>query len=177
MANLLTKADIAAIRNAEDIVIHLNHKSPNGTVKLVKRADRQIPFDADKDWTLSANVIIGGYASYSDTKSMKAGEVSCFAMIGIYHEQGHHVSSILKTLRVGDELSFVFIPDWGCNGYLAKHGLHCDVLALEIRRKHGERIKTHSFNLDKSTCEDNTARMIRGVAPSKAWIAAREEYA
>jgi hypothetical protein len=73
------------------------------------------------------------------------------------------VSGILKSLRAGDEIAFLFWPDAHSNGYVAAAGLHADLLQLSVYRK-GKRIAT--WNVTTSLCADNSARMCRGVPVS-----------
>lgn len=146
----LTKDDIAAIRKANDICIHLNASNPDGLVRLIKRKPYNAkPFDCDLEHALPARVQV--------ENRMQA---ECFAMAGIYHEQGCGISSILKTLRAGDELTFSFWPDAHSNQYVTEAGLHADALYLDARRD-GKRIAR--WELDQSTCPDNSARMCKGA--------------
>lgn len=118
---MLTKNDIAAIRGANDLCIHLNARHPEGLVRLMKRKPYNAkPFEVDQEYVLGAIV------------TMETGDkpeaVECFSMIGLYHNQNTPASSILKSLRVGDDVKFSFYPDCHSNGYVAAADLHADAL-------------------------------------------------
>lgn len=156
---MLSKDDIAAIRRADDLVIHLNSKYPAGLVRLIKRKPYNAkPFETDQEIVLeSAKVSIEGHKAHAGIES---GQVQCFDSVGIYPSQNTPVSNVLKTLRAGDEVEFQFRPDYHCNGYVAAAGLHADALMLIVRRngaRHAE------FELAMGICPDNSARMCRGV--------------
>jgi hypothetical protein len=154
---MLTKNDIHAIRKANDICIHLNPRHPNGLVRLIKRKPyNPKPFDQDQEHVLTATVEL----SHSRRDEVSA---ECFAMAGIYRDQNCGVSSILMTLRAGDEITFSFYPDAHSNQYVAKAGLHADALFLHVRRN-GKRIA--SFEFETSVCPNNSARMCRGIPES-----------
>lgn len=167
---MLTKDDITAIRRADDICVHLGTRHPKGLVRLIKRKGYDAkPFDQDQEYVLSsAHVTMetsGGLAA------IESGAAECFAMAGIYHSQGTGVSSILKTLRVGDDLTFSFYPDGHSNGYVAAAGLHADCLYLHVRR--GGKRQTWEF--DVSITANNSARMCRGVPQSRDYERAADE--
>jgi hypothetical protein len=87
-------------------------------------------------------------------------------MLGIYHKQQTGISSILKTLRVDDEITFRFHPDAHTNGYVAAAGLHADVLYLNVRRD-GKTIAR--WEIDCTICPPNSARMCCGVPNSESY--------
>lgn len=155
----LTKDDITAIRRANDICIHLNERNPAGLVRLIKRKPyNPKPFDTDQEHVLPALVQMENDSTRGD----------CFAMTGIYHDQFTGVSSILKTLRVGDELTFRFYPDGHSNQYTKDAGLHADILYLDVRRN-DKRVARWEF--ETSICPDNSARMCRNVREREYSIA------
>jgi hypothetical protein len=92
-------------------------------------------------------------------------------MAGIYHSQGAPVSSILKTLREGDEIRFSFYPDCHSNGYVASAGLHADCLYLHVTRNG----KRRTWELASSITAANSARMCRGVPKSADYDYAADE--
>ncbi|MEH2525845.1 MULTISPECIES: hypothetical protein [unclassified Bradyrhizobium] len=154
---MLTKTDIAAIRKADDITIHLGANHAQGLVRLIKRKGWNAqPFETDQEYILPCHVTV---ETTSARDALERGVASFFAMAGIYHSQRSPVSSILKTLKAGDELTFSFYPDGHTNGYVAAAGLHADILYLHVRNKAGR--KTWEF--DVSVCANNSARMCRGV--------------
>jgi hypothetical protein len=155
---MLTKTDLAAIRNANDICIHLSARNPNGLVRLIKRKplyDAK-PFETDQEYILTASVVM---ETARGQTAIENGSAECFAMAGIYHNQRSPVSSILNSLRVGDELTFSFYPDGHTNGYVAAAGLHADILYLHVRRNG----KRQTWEFTNSICPANSARMCRGV--------------
>lgn len=157
----LSKDDIYAIRHADDLVVHLgtgNDHLAKGIVRLIKRKGyRPKPFETDKEYVLE-NVKVAMENSAGQW-AMENGSAKCFAMVGIYPNQNTPVASILRTLKVGDELTFSFYPDAHSNEYVSKAGLHADALFLHVVRKG----KRHSWELDVSVCPNNTARMCYGV--------------
>jgi hypothetical protein len=161
---MLTKLDIAAIRKADDLVVHLNAQYPDGVVRLIKRVrpDLKNPFAHDVEHKIeSAKVELSGHRGRD---GLANGSVKCFAMIGLYHGMCEHASGVMKTLRAGDEVTFKFYPDAHTNGYLSACGLHGDALYLQVRRKGKTIAKWH---LDESICPPNSARMCSGVPKSE----------
>ncbi len=156
---MLTKTDIVAIRRADDICVHLNTAGhPEGLVRLIKRKPyNSKPFETDQEYVLEGVHVTMETVHGKD--AVERGVAKCFAMAGIYHDQGTHVSSVLRTLRVGDELTFSFYPDARSGGYVAELGLHADVLFLHVRRNG----KRHTWELCGSICPENSARMCQGV--------------
>lgn len=160
---MLTKEDIFAIRKADVLCMHLNKTHPGGLVRLIKRKSYSPkPFETDQEYILSAKVEI---ETHRGKTALEAGAAECFAHVGIYHEQASHVSSVLKTLRVGDDVTFAFHPDGHGNGYVAAAGLHADVLYLDVRRE-GKRTR---WEIEISVCPNNSARMCRGVPNDRSY--------
>jgi hypothetical protein len=161
---VLTKDDIHAIRRANDICVHLGKRHQTGLVRLIKRKGYDAkPFDTDQEYVLD-NVHVTMETSLGKT-ALDSGAAECFAMAGIYHDQHTPISNVLKTLRVGDDLTFSFHPDGHCNGYVAAAGLHADVLYLDVRRD-GKRLR---WELATSICPSNSARMCHGVPSSESY--------
>jgi hypothetical protein len=166
---MLTKTDIAAIRSADDICIHLGARNPQGLVHLIKRkAYNAKPFETDQEYILAATV---NFETAHGRDALERGAAECFAMAGIYHNQGSPVSSILKSLRIGDEINFSFYPDAHSSGYVAAAGLHADCLYLHVRRNG----KRHTWELTSSICPANSARMCRGVPATRDYDNAANE--
>jgi hypothetical protein len=162
---MLTKDDVHAIRHADDICIHLSAKQPEGLVRLIKRKPYGAkPFETDQEHVLPAKV---RFETSLGKDALDKGTAECFAMSGIYHNQNGTVSNILRTLRIGDELHFSFWPDAHSNDYVARAGLHADVVFLRVYRG-GKRIANWEF--EQSICPDNTARMCRGVPFGKSYL-------
>ena len=157
----LTKTDIAAIRSADQISVHLNSNCPQGIVTLIKRKPYNAkPFQTDQEYDLACEVRI---ETTRGRDALASGAARCFELVSIYHDQHTPASSILKTLRAGDEIAFCFHPDYHTNGYVADAGLHADTLLLRINRN-GKYI---TFELENAVCANNSARMCNGV-PSDA---------
>lgn len=166
---MLTKDDVHAIRTADTICVHLNARNPQGLVRLIKRKPYNAkPFEVDQEHTLTANAVI---ETTLGKTALESGAAECFAMENIYHSQATPVSSILKTLRVGDEITFSFYPDCHSNGYVAAAGLHADVLYLYVLRN-GKRI---TWEFSQGICPANSARMCRGVPASRDYHNAADE--
>jgi hypothetical protein len=173
---MLTKSDITAIRAADDICVHLGTRNPQGLVRLIKRKGYNAkPFETDQEYILESVTVT--METGLGLSALESGAAECFAMAGIYHNQRSGVSSILKTLRVGDELTFSFYPDAGTNGYVAAAGLHADSLYLHVRRASGRQ----TWELCDSICPNNSARMCRGVPNSESYeseaMEARKHFA
>jgi hypothetical protein len=159
----LTKIDVAALRKCDDICVHLGARHPDGLVRAIKRKGygNPDPFATDIEHIVTAKVEID---TLRGRQALEAGDVQCFAMIGVYHSQHTGQSSILKTLRAGDEITFRFYPDAHTNGYVAMGGLHADVLYMDVRRD-GKTVAR--WELDISITPANSARMCRGVPNSE----------
>lgn len=167
---MLTKTDIAAIRRADDICIHLNSRNPNGLVRLIKRKRyNAAPFETDQEYVLENASVTVETASARTVLENGTGEF--FSMSGIYHSQGAPVSSILKTLREGDQIRFSFYPDCHSNAYVASAGLHADCLYLYVTRNG----KRQTWEFESSICPANSARMCRGVPASRDYDNAANE--
>lgn len=166
---MLTKNDIAAIRTANDICIHLNKRNPQGLVRLIKRKPYNAkPFEQDQEYILDARVTMETTLGQT---ALESGAAECFEMCGIYHGQRSPVSSILQTLRIGDELKFSFYPDCHSNGYVAAASLHADALYLHVIRKG----KRQTWELATQVTANNSARMCRGVPASRDYHHAADE--
>ena len=167
---MLTKNDIAAIRKADDLCIHLNKANPQGLIRLIKRKPMfdAKPFEQDQEHLLTASATI---ETIRGRQALESGAAECFECVGIYHSQHTPVSSILKTLKEGDEITFVFSPDYHCNGYVAAAGLHADALLLNVTRNG----KRQTWELATQVCENNSARMCRGVPNSDDYNRSAEE--
>lgn len=161
----LTKTDIAALRKADDLVIHLNAALPTGKVSAIKRKRLYDPdpFAQDVYHTVTATVGLEGSRGH---KELAEGRVKAFAMIGLYHNQHTTASALLKQLKVGDEVWFSFWPDGHSNGYIAAAGLHADLLMMRVIRK-GKVIGR--WELTSSVTPDNSARMVTGVPNSASY--------
>jgi hypothetical protein len=159
--NALTKLDIAAFRKADTLCVHLHKNKPNGLVRLIKNADRNVAFDSNKEHVLECPVTLHGWHN----RDAILDGANCFAHISFYHAQNTPASCIVNTLRVGDEISFEFYPDAHSNGNTTKAQLHADALYLIVRRDDGN--KRYRWTMDVSICPDNSARMCHGVPSSE----------
>jgi hypothetical protein len=168
---MLTKLDIAAIRHADDMCVHLNARHPTGLVRLIqrRRITERDPFAQDKEHVLTATVELHGFRG---KKELEAGHAECFAMAGFYHNQYTSASLAMKSLRVGDEVTFAFWPDAHTNGYVAAARLHADVLYMHVRRN-GKTIAR--WQIESSVCPSNSARMCKGIPNSETYERDAEE--
>jgi hypothetical protein len=164
----LTKTDIAAIRKADDLIVRIDNNTGKsvGKVQLVKRKGlyNKDPFAQDMYHELTATV---GMESLAGDREFTSGNVSAFAMVGIYHDQYTDTSAMLKSLKVGDEVRFTFWPDAHSNGYVAAAGLHADVLYMRVYRKGKSR--PVKWEIYSSITPDNSARMVKGVPSSASY--------
>jgi hypothetical protein len=103
--------------------------------------------------------------------ALESGAAECFETCGIYHNQNSPVSSILKTLKADDEITFSFYPDCHSNGYVAAAGLHADCLYLHVTRKG----KRQTWELASQVSAPNSARMCLGVPNSPDYDRAASE--
>lgn len=157
----LTKLDIAAIRKADDLVVVLAEGKPAVTLTKKKRLNDPDPYAQDTRYSLDAPVTLDGWHRREETATAR-----CFSYVTIFHNQHTHTSSVLNTLRVGDQISFRFWPDAHSNTNMARARLHGDVLYLDVYRnghRHAE------FEIDHTNCPDNSARMCRGVKNTESW--------
>jgi hypothetical protein len=159
----LTKFDVAAIRHADALSVHLSSRNPEGLVRAVKRHQRteKDPYAQDVAHTIDAAVVLD---TMRGQEELKNGQAQFFASVGLYHSQHCHASAVLRTLRAGDDISFRFYPDGHTNQYIAAAGLHGDLLKLQVRRN-GKLIA--DWELTTSICPNNSARMCRGVPNSE----------
>jgi hypothetical protein len=162
----LTKDDIYAIRNADTLAIHLGHDhrdNGQGLVRFIKRKPYNAkPFDEDKEYVLTNCKVV--METYNGQRALETGRAKCFGYVSIYHDQRTPQSSILKTLKVDDEITFSFYPDAHSNEYVRKAGLHADALYLHVRRNG----KRQTWELETSICPDNSARMCHGVPDNES---------
>lgn len=151
--NKLTKLDIAALRHADSLVV--THAPGRHIVDLVKnnRPSEKDPFATEIRHRLDVPTSV-----YADGKDRS--DATCFAMVSLYRFGGH-AESVLKTLRVGDEISFQFYPDAHSNIAMARLRLHGDVLKLIVKRNG---FSFAEFDLQTSVCPENSARMCKNVA-------------
>lgn len=151
---MLTKTDIAALKQCDYFCVH---KRPTETnvyaVKKIK-ADERNPFAQDATYTVAIPVSIDTSWRYDTSHSF------CFAMVYQYQSQRCDVSSIIATLKAGDEVKFRFYPDCHTNKYCEDAGLHGDALYLDVYRA-GKHHAT--WQIDRTITPDNTARMCRGL--------------
>lgn len=167
----LTKMDIAALRKADMLSVHL--VSGKQSVRAIKRAERteKAPFAQDIEYAIGAEVTLDYRAGLDAEVNARC---KCFGLIWLYQSQLTHATSIINTLRVGDGVRFSFYPDGGSNGYLAGRGIHRDLLYIIVYRKG---VKHAQFEIEDSTCPDNTARMCQGVPDSDSFKENAKRYA
>lgn len=152
----LTKNDITAFRKADQIVVHLSDLGAR--VALVKRKPYNAePFETDQEYKLENCEV--RLETTRGREALANGSARCFELVYLYHDQHTHASSVVKSLRAGDEIAFCFAPDHHTNGYVADAGLHADALLLRINRAN----KYLTFELENSIGPNNSARMCFGV--------------
>lgn len=161
----LTALDIAALRKADDICVHLTERHPSGLIRVIKRAEKTTknPFAQDVEHIIAAPVEIDVFNAAPEIASGKA---KCFALVSLYHSQKTPASMIVNSLRAGDVVRFVFRPDHHTNGYLARVKLHADVLCLMVWRN-GKRVE---HTLHASIAPENSARMCAGVPCRNSYV-------
>lgn len=159
----IDKTDLAALLKADDICVHLTIDHPQGLVRAIKRKRHtpKDPFAQDVEHRVTATATIDNYRGQ---EAFDRGGVKCFELLGVYASQKSHVYSVLRTLRVGDQLVFRFYPDGHNNGYGAAGRIHVDALYLDVYRKGHLYAK---WLLDTGVGENNSARMCSGVPFSK----------
>lgn len=164
----LTKLDIAAIRNADDIVVHLSKQMARAALVKRIRHDEKHPFAQDAYHEIPCPIVMHGhFLGGQRDNDIKNGDIACFAMASIYYNQTTPLSSALKTLHVGDEIRFRFAPDYETNQYMFEAGLHGDVLFLDVYRN-GK--YAAQWEICDSECPENTARMCKGVPYAEHWF-------
>jgi hypothetical protein len=154
MPYTLTKMDITALRKGDDLCVHLTPFT-GPLVRVIKRKPMfgTDPYATDIEHLIPADVVI---ARAIDTENPP----KCFAMVSFYHSQFTQASTNVKSLRVGDEITFRFSPDGVSNGYTKEAGLHADALYMDVRRKGN----THAhYLMATSICPENSARMCQGA--------------
>lgn len=151
----LTKMDIAALKHASYILI-CRHREPDEeslfqAVKTFEKSAKN-PFEHREYHTIAAPV--RGHYNYKTPEA----QYRCVTSVTLYRSQHCAASSILATLRAGDEIALEFSPDGHSNDYVRTAGLHADVLYLHVYRKG---VSHATFELESSICPDNSARMCR----------------
>lgn len=164
MLYTLTKIDIAALREANRIVISYNESSDQYRktgVRLIRDAKKteKTPFAEDVEHTFEACPVSVARHGLDVTG------VTAFAHIYFYPSQHTPESTIAAMLRAGDQIEFRFMPDEHTNGYVAAAGLHADVLLLCVVR--GKQRLT--FEIESCVSPNNQARMIRGIPDSRSY--------
>ena len=154
----LTKIDVAALRAADQIQI--TYPAQPGmpacmALKKIEKTEKQ-PFAQDACHTVTATSTIDGYSC--DVSDARGHEVlslyradSCYA--------GNHAAAVVSTLKVGDELTFVFGVDAHTTGALKDAGFHADCLYLVVRRS-GKCVARFELETRITNCR---WRMVSGV--------------
>jgi hypothetical protein len=160
----LTKEDIKAIKtklrvnwvsaHARFVKGDFRHEAEEAGLRL--RMDSPAGFEGDLTYEIPCQARLQTYGRE------RTGErtVNCHASIcspSVCECWG----TIKALLRVGDELTLHFCAGAWSNQYVDKAGLHGDVCWLDVVRG----TKRLRFYIDHSTCEDNSARMVRGLYP------------
>lgn len=163
----LTAIDVAAMRQADRLVVAFNDHDNSlrkTSVRLVKDARRtdKTPFATDQEHELVDCPI--RVIDRFDTKGVVA-----FSHVSLFHTQHSPSSTIVRSLRVGDQIEFNFYPDCHTNGYVAAAGLHADVLLLYVYRGEGNKQRRLEYEIDSGISPNNTARMIRGIPESNSY--------
>jgi|SRR5215467_2152467 len=162
---VLTKLDIVALRKMDTLLVAFQPNRDEKTlVHCIKRADKSAdPFAQEARHVIPAKVTCLG-----DFPTRDVSRAQCWAHVSVYPSQHCHASSLLATLRAGDAIAFDFQPDYHSNGYVARAGLHADVLLMYVYRGDETMRKLHAVvELDHGIAPDgNSARMVRGVASS-----------
>lgn len=162
--NELTTDDLAALKQADDVIFHGNQKHGN-RMRAVLR-DRQYGDDDPRIFTAREQRLFpladsGEYVN-ERIREIDLGDTGlnvrqAFAMVSSYKIGW---VSILKTLRKGDEITLGWRDDHGTNGYLHDAGLHADELHLVVWRK-GK--LQYEFTVETSVTANNTARMVQPI--------------
>lgn len=127
----LTSQDIAALKKADTLVFRSNQFEVFKG-KTVIDCTRKVKPKAG--WTT-------GHPMVGDNEEQYVIEVNghidektecCASIPGQWND---HWKSIRKCIRVGDGIILSWRPDHGTSECLRKHGIHIDVLEIEIHRK------------------------------------------
>jgi hypothetical protein len=152
----LDKLDVAALRKADYVSVSL--MNGEGKVRAIKRIEKteRNPFATDAEHYIAAPVRI--YCGYRyETRNPQ-----CHALVYLYQSQKTPATSIINTLQAGDSIRFEFYPDrFRTQAMQQKSTFHADALMLKVYDKTGK-LKA-DWELHLSVCEDNSARMCRGI--------------
>jgi hypothetical protein len=170
----LTAMDLATLRKADMLSVAYNLPERGKTrVCAIKERHRteKDPFAEDIRVELEIPVDVSGYSfngclsTYLTTEQKS--NIRANELVRFYPEQGCPASSIIAMLKTGDDVSLEFIADAFTTEAMDKrsNGFHCDKLKLHVWRGDAQRRKHFTFILDMSICEDNSARMVRGLPP------------
>lgn len=169
MTYQLTKMDLSALKQADRLVVAFNnvnksYRATGVTAIKSKPLFNAKPFECDLEHDIAAPVTVRTRYGANNDNAM------CFAHTSLYYSQHANAASVMRTLRVGDEIKFEFYPDMHTTGGLKDAGFHADVILLCVRRN-GQTIA--EWELDTVICPDNTARMCRNC---KSPHASEAEY-
>ena len=151
MTATLTPEDLTALRTATSVSFH---QGQQGTF---------IRASFDQDVVTAKHVAAfpdrNEYRGRDRTIWLDDQPTTDFYAFAMIHTAQYHTDwlTTAKLLRKNDEIRFRWHADHGTNDLLREHGLHADELQLHVTR--GKQQLT--FTVERSTCLDNTARMIR----------------
>jgi hypothetical protein len=156
-AYTLTKIDIAALRKADGLIVAFNRPGDlrKPRVEAFKRAPAP---SASNPYPQEGRHSIPCKVSVQYDHEVDHGGVECWSHVNLYASQHCDGSSVLATLRAGDEIEFRFWPDAYTSDTAARAGLHGDIVNLLVHRG-GRHAAT--FLWEVSFCPDNTARMCK----------------
>ncbi len=142
-------------------------KSGKGRIRCIKRIKNPGPFDEhDKEHAFDCESVVHYYKG--DNRANNEPTIyNCFASISRYTFEANCVDTIGEFCKPGDVVSIKWIGNNG-NQYTRENQassavtLYADEVELIVKRtnKRGD-CKRFAFNIDRSVCPDNSARMIR----------------
>lgn len=167
----LTKEILKDIRAAHALTVRRD-KIGTGELQLSFEDNiRGKRVDTYKYWLCQADLRSYEAYEYNEVTNEKtviferdASNSPCVETVSTYWGQTTHANSILRSLKIGDEISFEFVGNSG-NIYASKAGLHFDSFVMHVKRQKTEKnFERFEYVLNETVNLGNSARMIGGYA-------------
>lgn len=158
---ILTKELLKELKECRSLVVRRDREGNTEMQLFFEDEVRGKKIDTDKSYLVDSYLVTNEVRDYDKEEYPTILEADpknsiCCAHVSFYHSQKSKASTLLKLLKVGDNINFGFYANYG-NQYTAKAGLHHDIMEVRILRDDryfGE------FTLSESICPQNSARMI-----------------
>lgn len=156
----LTREDLKALRRAERVSFF---RTPTRSyIKASREKTDASDFDLNHEIPAYSTIdlCVPDHKTWDDSKTPLVEVAYCHHLLYVYQEEDHW-ATIAWLLKGGDRLEMYWYRDAATNGYMKDANLHGDTLNLIVHRSEKGRRKKLIFLIERQTCQDNTARMIR----------------